>query len=314
MVHKKSEYKLQYHHLTKDLRKEIWQQNIKFRELHRSLNQAHHYWTYQVTDDKCECDSDHEQGIPVHSPLHRVKHTNLAGHNKSCSSDSCSQKSGGDAGREIGCQTPDWKGEGRRMEEPGSSSRGGSPPERHAAKNPGTPNVAAPSREALLPAERPQSSRRSFSPSLKETTPPHCLRREKTVHSLPVKTTSRSRSPTRFAQLSRTSRKAFCEERNLPFTSYGWNDSRRNVGEKKTYNICAPEVEVYQPALRAHRQRREEIEDYLKSEAASSRWDAAERNVVNHSSIWMSEYQEQFSHKAARAKSAPPLRKTSAWC
>jgi hypothetical protein len=44
--------------------------------------------------------------------------------------------------------------------------------------------------------------------------------------------------------LTRTSRKAYFEEKKSPFASFGWNDSERNIGQKKTYNVYAPESEV----------------------------------------------------------------------
>jgi hypothetical protein len=43
---------------------------------------------------------------------------------------------------------------------------------------------------------------------------------------------------------TRTSQKAYFEEKKSPFAPFGWNDSVRNIGQKKTYNVNAPETEV----------------------------------------------------------------------
>jgi hypothetical protein len=44
--------------------------------------------------------------------------------------------------------------------------------------------------------------------------------------------------------LTRTTRKAYFGQKKTPFASFGWNDSNRNIGQKKTYNVYAPESEV----------------------------------------------------------------------
>ena len=44
--------------------------------------------------------------------------------------------------------------------------------------------------------------------------------------------------------LSRTTRKAYFEQKKSPFAFFGWNESHRNIGQKKTYNVYAPESEV----------------------------------------------------------------------
>ncbi|XP_067012387.2 uncharacterized protein [Anabrus simplex] len=77
MVHKKSEYRLQFHLLPKELRKQIWQDNVKFREGRRSVNQADHYWSYQLTDEKCDCDNDDDEDDGAVLPPHKLKHKAL---------------------------------------------------------------------------------------------------------------------------------------------------------------------------------------------------------------------------------------------
>ncbi|KAJ4432886.1 hypothetical protein ANN_21525 [Periplaneta americana] len=59
-------------------------------------------------------------------------------------------------------------------------------------------------------------------------------------------------SSSRTSALTRTNRKAYFEEKKTPFASFGWNDSERNIGQKKTYNVSAPENEVWYSLSRAH--------------------------------------------------------------
>jgi hypothetical protein len=51
-------------------------------------------------------------------------------------------------------------------------------------------------------------------------------------------------SLSRTSGLTRTTRKAYFEQKKSPFAFFGWNDSNRNIGQKKTYNVYAPESEV----------------------------------------------------------------------
>ncbi|XP_069682244.1 centriole, cilia and spindle-associated protein-like [Periplaneta americana] len=130
-------------------------------------------------------------------------------------------------------------------------------------------------------------------------------------------------SSSRTSALTRTNRKAYFEGKKTPFASFGWNDSERNIGQKKTYNVSAPENEVYPPALLALKQRREDIEKYLAKAAQKRREEKSSfsASVVNHSSIWMTEYQDKFSHRrnfvpeyiSKRPTSAPPCRKYAGW-
>jgi hypothetical protein len=45
--------------------------------------------------------------------------------------------------------------------------------------------------------------------------------------------------------LTRTTRKAYFKDKMSPFAHFGWNDSTRTIGQKKTYNVYAPESQVY---------------------------------------------------------------------
>lgn len=44
--------------------------------------------------------------------------------------------------------------------------------------------------------------------------------------------------------LTKTARKTYFEQKKSPFAFFGWNESDRNIGQKKTYNVYAPESEV----------------------------------------------------------------------
>jgi len=44
--------------------------------------------------------------------------------------------------------------------------------------------------------------------------------------------------------LTRTTRKTYFEQKKSPFAFFGWNESDTNIGQKKTYNVYAPESEV----------------------------------------------------------------------
>jgi hypothetical protein len=55
---------------------------------------------------------------------------------------------------------------------------------------------------------------------------------------------SKQRSLSRTSGLTRTTRRAYFEQKKSPFAFFGWNDSDRNIGQKKTYNVYAPENEV----------------------------------------------------------------------
>lgn len=53
------------------------------------------------------------------------------------------------------------------------------------------------------------------------------------------------RNSSKISALTRTTRKAYFKDKKSPFAPFGWNDSVRNIGQKKTYNVYAPESEVY---------------------------------------------------------------------
>ncbi|CAG2063781.1 unnamed protein product, partial [Timema podura] len=79
--------------------------------------------------------------------------------------------------------------------------------------------------------------------------------------------------------------------------------------------------QVYQHALKACSKRRNEIKKLLEEEEKRKQalnTDSA-RSAVNHSSIWMSEYQDKFNRgcpriiESKRSLSAPPVKKPIVW-
>jgi len=68
--------------------------------------------------------------------------------------------------------------------------------------------------------------------------------RHGTSTSLRHSETSIQPSLSRKSGLTRTTRKSYFEQKKSPFAFFGWNESDRNIGQKKTYNVHAPESEV----------------------------------------------------------------------
>ncbi|KAJ9599052.1 hypothetical protein L9F63_010509 [Diploptera punctata] len=282
MVHKKSEYRLQFHLLGKDLRTKIWQDNIIFRESCRKLNQADHYWTYQLTDEQCECeedgeDDDDEATLPQHNFPHCVKHKILVAkygkekeHN---ANQSLPEKKTLDA-QDTAIQTPQQEERENVMQ----------------------------TQENLSTAVQPATQVQPSTPQVKLQEPrSHDIATKR--HAIPTSPAS--------SHLTRTSKKSYFEGKKSPFASFGWNDSDRDIGQKKTYNVYAPENEVYSAALLGLKRRREAIEKYLMEEAEKRRQELdSGKGLVNHSSIWMSEYQDKFSH----GRKFVPERPKSAAC
>lgn len=319
MVHKKSEYRLQFHSLSQDLRKRIWQDNIKFREFRRSVNQAHHYWSYQITDDPCMCDDDIQEKINRYENLAAPvilnsleKPADLLGDPQESCLSNRKPRSGSvrqvrlkepevdeSVAQEVAVQTPDW------IQEQNVSPEGQSPelhqlmgdlstserqekiqkkayslsgsPEIVPEKSPSieqvdkdSSRIGGPLREPHFSSERPHSS----------CSPEYLRKRD---------------MPSRFSSLSKTSRKYYFEDKKMPFASYGWNDGDKDIGEKKTYNVNAPETEVHSPALMAQKRRREDIQKYLRKEAQLYAESQRLKSPINLSSIWMSEYQDKYS-------------------
>lgn len=264
MVHKKSEYRLQYHLLPKELRKQIWQDNISLRLSRKSLNQAHHYWEFQVCDDECDCDDNESEGEDEGpQPPHRLKHKSLlARYGKHHLQETPDQEIYTDherSLREIAVQTPEWK-----TDEECSRSD-------------------AMDKDVALPGHKDTYGKES---------PPLPVRSEVSVPKI-----HRSRTSVSPVRPSRTSRKLHSQGKKTHFVPFGWNDSQIEVGKKKTYNVCAPEKEVHNVAMQASQRRKAEIEKFLSEEMERRKRALKPQSDINanHSSIWISEYRDKFS-------------------
>ncbi|XP_063221917.1 uncharacterized protein LOC134530725 [Bacillus rossius redtenbacheri] len=384
MVHKKSEYRLQFHLLANDLRKQIWLDNLKFRESCRLTNQSHHYWSYQVTEDPCECDTlavaeDEEDVAPL--PPHRLKHkfllsmygseksaekgllvpgAQLAPHSVELKQQQAvhaeSSAEVANKGEEILDRIPEKDVDVMDSTVPQDASaeaaedhvrvEPSAPPLSPCSPVPEPPTTMAntlnqPWQPAPSPQFRPfqpsssaaqgyQSASKNRRPSPHHQDPPPAARGARKTSSditgrqlspirvsfptpavdytmvqrVPPRSVTPSRrsqgsteqpSPSCLSHPSKTSRRMYSQERKkCPFAAFGWNDTNKDVGHKKTYNVSAPEAKVYENALRALKKRREEIEKFLAKEAALKGHLSACDYGVNHSSIWMSEYREKF--------------------
>lgn len=218
MVHKKSEYRLQYNLLPKELRKQIWQDNITLRLSRRSSNQAHHYWEFQVCDDECDCDdSESEDEDEGPQPPNRLKHKSLLAqygkrhYNLTSDHEICAEPER--SLREIAVQTPEWKND-----------------EQGSRLDVADEEVAKHLTSLSLP--EPKDTNGKESPQLPA----------KSIASVPK--IHRSRNTVSPIRPSRTSRKLHNQGKKTHFVPFGWNDSQIEVGKKKTYNVCAPEKEV----------------------------------------------------------------------
>ncbi|XP_046658801.1 uncharacterized protein LOC124353044 isoform X1 [Homalodisca vitripennis] len=283
MLHKKSEYRIQYSKLNKDLRRQIWQDNIALRKSRLLSNQATHYWQYQLRDDVCDCEPDEEEFDEGPVPPHKQKHNNLrelyrhnAG-NPEVPSLSSTHK---DA-REIAVQTPEWEGD-----EPDSRLLDDTS-EEELMRN----------MSSLTLPEAKYSQSRPASP-VPPKVPPTPLSRPRTARSL--------------SRPSRTTRKLHTESKQTHFVPFGWNEANTDVGHKLTYNVSAPRKEVHESAVNASQRRKAEIDQFLAQEKQVKHVTRArERTGSNASSQWMSEYQEQFSMRGGsrniRPLSAPPV-------
>ncbi|XP_049811682.1 uncharacterized protein LOC126259166 isoform X1 [Schistocerca nitens] len=331
MVHKKSEYRLQFHVLPNDLRKQIWQENLRFRELRRAVNQADHFWSYQLVETSDSDDEDTDQSKEV---------TTLVGVKKGLSALTCDtenlqevpiikQNNGKSVAEGNKCKLKDTGVQTVELQDIVLLNK--------EFKDKKFSTVASNTEETKVKYERSQKkSSSSFLPpeftkptkAVKESDDP-----ETTKHMRPVSASlqrsydkirsaspcRRSRSPSpRFSVLSRTRRKSYMEQKQPVFTDFGWNDSNRNVGDKKTYNILAPEKEVHPLALQALRNRQNEIEECLAQESQVLNADQTPMNSTNTSSIWMTEYKDKYCSQSKiqiqpRRPVSSPAQRSVSW-
>lgn len=84
--------------------------------------------------------------------------------------------------------------------------------------------------------------------TIKEPSSQPRVRNEERLHNTSTSLGHRSiiqRNLSNISTLTRSTRKAYFKDKKSPFAPFGWNDSVRNIGQKKTYNVYAPESEVY---------------------------------------------------------------------
>ncbi|XP_054264985.1 uncharacterized protein LOC128987917 isoform X2 [Macrosteles quadrilineatus] len=119
----------------------------------------------------------------------------------------------------------------------------------------------------------------------------------------PATPTSVARTARSLSRPSRTTKNLATEPKQAHFVPYGWNEKTQKVGQKLTYN-------VHDSALHASQRRKAEVNEFLVQERAVKHHSRTPRERVcsNSSSLWMSEYQEQFSARSRqpRPASAPP--------
>ncbi|XP_021923652.1 uncharacterized protein LOC110831688 isoform X2 [Zootermopsis nevadensis] len=327
MVHNKTEYRLQFHLLAKDLRKQIWQENIKFRESCRSLNRADHYWSYQLTDEQCECDNDNddedETTLPPHKSVQSQSGKEGVPKLQELSLPSEVQRQ---IHQQVQLTNPEKNTSFGRDMAVQTTELGSQEQSQQNESHNEIQNV----RQSLNTVTKSEEEHKMKEQQHSAVSSHRSITIQEPDSQTRVSNKAENRSETRIqpsssrtSGLTRTSQKAYFDEKKSPFAPFGWNDSDRNVGQKKTYNVYAPETEVYTSALLALKRRRKEIERYL-AEAAQKRRQQVTLDtagVVNHSSIWMTEYQDKFTHgnkfvtdsSATRPASAPPCRKPIGW-
>ncbi|XP_046401706.1 uncharacterized protein LOC124167737 [Ischnura elegans] len=271
MVHRCTEYKIKYYEPNEELSKKMWLENIKFRESRRAMNLADHYWDFQTTNDVCGC----EECVAVRARSER-KHSitgKPCNHVKAVSQEERVTKETNDIGtctyQEAGVQTPKWtrsNAGGMAMAHKQQLSRKGSQ-----------------SMESLRDLGQVQDKK---VPS---------VRKQRPFHGSP---SASGKSHQSHCSLSRTTRSLHgIHDLPGPFFSYGWNDDKKNIGDMKTFNVLAPQREVYPPAIQAMKRRKEHIKKYTLSKDDKKQKSASLMSLprINHSSIWVSEYKEKFN-------------------
>ncbi|XP_075223425.1 uncharacterized protein LOC142325486 isoform X2 [Lycorma delicatula] len=262
MVHRKSEYRLQYHFLPENIRKQIWEDNVNLRSCRKLVNQAHHYWEYQITDtDQCDCDGEEEED-PGPPPPHKLKHkTLLAQYGNKYLTNSKSSVNFDEQSRirEIAVQTPNWKSRKNNGSDSGRES-GSSEELQDVMKNMSSLSLPEVSQKGPSGSYRPPSPVPPPSPAVIGKAVPRCRSRS---HSRPSSVSQQRSTPpprSRTPCPTRTTKKLHTEGKKTHFLPFGWNHAETDVGKKKTFNVCAPEKEP----------------------------------TGNPSSLWMSEYKDQF--------------------
>lgn len=281
MVHKKSEYRLQFHRLSDDVRAEIWRNNFLFRESQKRMNLSDHYWRYQLIDDSCECEDVSDSGIAdTRSRLPR--------------SDDMTATSHADItprvylNKEV--QTTDLhhdSGEESVISEKKNDSKEDEDTIKSVAQ---VPTGAG---ESTLEQNYRGSTNNMLQLSKHHSnteTEKLCLHSNEGHHKDYI--SHLNSSPTRNALKTHQS-----ESKTTPvFAAFGWNDCAKNVGDQRTFNVRAPVDQVHYSALQASGKRLKDLELHLAEQLRKSRLQKSHPGIgpVNISSIWMTEYQESF--------------------
>ncbi|KAG8223208.1 hypothetical protein J437_LFUL003559 [Ladona fulva] len=215
MVHRNTEYKIKFYFPNEELSKKIWLDNIKFRESRRAMNLADHYWDFQISSETCDCEA---------CLATRVKFDGT-GNNKSPEKNgkkhtsSEFEKEFKAAGvpavtyREAKTQTPKWITAPIR-----ASSHSG--------------NIST----SKSNFSKPEDEKRLVMLKRNECIPSMKKRCRRNAPAPPAPITCQNLTTRKLQR---------CQEMSSLFFPYGWNNETKNVGEMKTFNVLAPQKEVF---------------------------------------------------------------------
>lgn len=312
MVHKKSEYELQYQSLPNHIRAHIWKENFDFRESQKRLNLSDHYWRYQLIEDSCDCENGNEEEDVVkrYSYPKKLEETQKP---LFLYQDKAVQTL--DWNETIGTQSPieenDVDVSLRKKIFPVAEEINRSVPS-VAKANISEQDTAALNGSSLF-------NQRTFNEPRNETkgTPQLNLIHDnkKTTHvQMPSKNAVRwshfGLSPSRNALNHFRSKCNF----DPVFAAFGCNESNTDVGSHKTYNVRAPANQVHKTALMASGKRLKDIESHV-AELKKKQLQRSHLSIghVNSSSIWMTEYQDCFSRGQREPLSRRALQRPVVW-
>ncbi|KAF4519120.1 hypothetical protein B566_EDAN010542 [Ephemera danica] len=282
-----SEYKLEYKNLPTELRKKIWEDNLKFRECCAENNRVQHFWYYSQTGNG----SRHKESS--------TESTSQAANTFEDVSEF--QESRLSEGNEIPLTERPMPVDNNKEKSvtPEPSKKLKSALKKNQSENNSLVSAYSGSHKDIgIQTPRWESiMRRIYESRPKKVLSEPCFSTNLVYDGASKRTYNEVSSPQKIVQQKKT-----------PFLSYGWNDSKKDVGSKRTFNIKASSEEVYPAALHALSRRREMHK--RSEESRRQRPSTAPLlSPVNHSSLWMTEYQDIFS----RPQSAPFASKGVRW-
>ncbi|XP_034249363.1 uncharacterized protein LOC117650226 [Thrips palmi] len=312
MVHKKSEYELQYHKLTNDIRAQIWKENLIFRESQKRKNSSDHYWRYQLIDDACDCErGSEEDGVlkrwrylnkTDEAQKPRILYQDMAVQTSDCDETVHKvphlEESAADVPLEL--KTP-FKEDSSKCTSPVAKA---DIPENCTTALNGSSSfnqqISSFNEERNKSRENLQSVIHNLNPTSVETP-------SKDVVHWSHFGLSPSRSALKNYRLK-------CKSEPV-FAAFGCNESNIDVGSHKTYNVRAPENQVHKTALMASGKRLHELELILAEQLKKKRQERSQLLIgpVNSSSIWMTEYQECFSRGQREPLARSAFRRPVVW-